>query len=362
MARPGELLATADHATTIDTDVLDGIDACRADLAGRHPAATYAEVLACSSAGGGLRIAVVGNEELVTAEAGRRVALSSGGKVVAVLSGGLDARQASRSCGSARPDVLLLVGGTDGGNSEGLVADGEFLSRVPWQGPVVVAGDVEAQGSVSAALEISQTPYVLADNVVPKIGVLAPGSARSAIREMFLEHVIGGKRRSRLARLRPPRAARRLAPVRLRRGGMGRPLHRTRRAHVGRTRRRAAHLRRHPAARASPISRSVPRGPPSPSKAGADRRPRFTSATTHRGSSSSRRRSPRPCRAPRTRSPRGPVPLADFVQRRAARNYTLALDVVSSRRAGELRRDGRPRHGRQRGARDRARAASAEAR
>ena len=41
-------------------------------------------MLACSSAGGGLRIAVVGNEELVTAEAGRRVALSSGGKVVAV--------------------------------------------------------------------------------------------------------------------------------------------------------------------------------------------------------------------------------------------------------------------------------------
>ena len=40
-------------------------------------------MLACSSAGGGLRIAVVGNEELVTAEAGRRVALSSGGKVVA---------------------------------------------------------------------------------------------------------------------------------------------------------------------------------------------------------------------------------------------------------------------------------------
>ena len=41
-------------------------------------------MLACSSAGGGLRIAVVGNEELVTAEAGRRVALSSGGKVVTV--------------------------------------------------------------------------------------------------------------------------------------------------------------------------------------------------------------------------------------------------------------------------------------
>src|SRR5690242_4875709 len=94
--RTGELLATAAHRTTIPApdgrgDVLDGIDACRAALAAADPAAEGAEVLACSSAGGGLRIAVVGNEELVTAEAGRRVALSSGGKVVAVLAGGLDA-------------------------------------------------------------------------------------------------------------------------------------------------------------------------------------------------------------------------------------------------------------------------------
>jgi uncharacterized protein (TIGR01319 family) len=34
---------------------------------------------------------------------------------------------------------------------------------------------------------------VLADNVVPQIGVLAPTSARHAIREVFLSHVIGGK-------------------------------------------------------------------------------------------------------------------------------------------------------------------------
>ena len=34
---------------------------------------------------------------------------------------------------------------------------------------------------------------MLADNVVPRIGVLAPDAARAAIREMFLAHVIGGK-------------------------------------------------------------------------------------------------------------------------------------------------------------------------
>jgi uncharacterized protein (TIGR01319 family) len=193
----GELVATTQHRTTIpgptgEGDVLDGHDACLAGLAADHPGVHDARTLACSSAGGGLRIAVLGNEALVTAEAGRRVALSSGGKVVLVLDGGLDADKFA-ALQAAEPDVLLLVGGTDGGNSESLVHDADFLSRAPWRGPVVVAGDVEAQASVEALLDSSQTPHVFADNVVPRIGVLAPESARRAIREVFLAHVIGGK-------------------------------------------------------------------------------------------------------------------------------------------------------------------------
>ena len=78
----GELLGTASHRTTIpdgegNGDVLDGLDACRSELAVTHPAVVGAEVLACSSAGGGLRIAVLGNEQLVTAEAGRPAALGA---------------------------------------------------------------------------------------------------------------------------------------------------------------------------------------------------------------------------------------------------------------------------------------------
>ena len=70
----GVLLGTATHRTTGDTDVMDGVDACRVALgAGRE-----VETLACSSAGGGLRLAVVGYEREVTAEAGHRVGLTAG--------------------------------------------------------------------------------------------------------------------------------------------------------------------------------------------------------------------------------------------------------------------------------------------
>src|SRR5215203_2108857 len=83
-AGSGKLLATASHRTTLPAslpgglpggDVLQGLDAVRAS-AEEHAGVRAGSVLACSSAGGGLRIAVVGYERLVTAEAGRRVALS----------------------------------------------------------------------------------------------------------------------------------------------------------------------------------------------------------------------------------------------------------------------------------------------
>lgn len=191
----GTLCGVAAHRTTLDTDVMDGYDACLADLTQRHPEAPDAEVLACSSAGGGLRIAVVGNEELVTAEAGRRVALSSGGKVVAVLSNTHGAAEFDHLVQGVRPDVVLLTGGTDGGDDEGLLAGAAALVHAGWRGPVVVAGNVAAHEQATRVL--ADCPVVLADNVVPRIGVLVPESARAAIREMFLSHVIGGKGLSR---------------------------------------------------------------------------------------------------------------------------------------------------------------------
>jgi uncharacterized protein (TIGR01319 family) len=188
----GAIVASASHPTTLPDasgrgDVLDGYDACLASLTAQDARAAGTEVLACSSAGGGLRIAVVGNEELVTAEAGRRVALSSGGKVVAVkaISRGDDLGDL------ADPDVVLLTGGTDGGNAEPLLAAARGIVDGGWRGPVVVAGNVDAQTQVAVVL--AGLPVVVADNVVPRIGVLAPDSARAAIREMFLAHVIGGK-------------------------------------------------------------------------------------------------------------------------------------------------------------------------
>jgi uncharacterized protein (TIGR01319 family) len=186
------VVASAEHRTTGDTDVLDGLAACLSTLRDVEQAAARAPVLACSSAGGGLRIAVIGNEELVTAEAGRRVAESSGGRVVHVAAAG-DRYVDVSALRAAEPDVVLLVGGTDGGNAEVLLGAAQSLRAAAWAGPVVVAGNADVSPQVSELLSEGAIAHEIVANVVPRIGVLVPDGARASIRAAFLSHVIGGK-------------------------------------------------------------------------------------------------------------------------------------------------------------------------
>ena len=193
----GRLLGTASHPTTITTDVIDGLDAAllALDLGDEWP-----EVRACSSAGGGLRLAVVGYERAVTAEAGYRVGLSAGARVAHLSSGPLDAAGVGALVDD-HPDVILLVGGTDGGNADVLLHNADALADARVTVPVVLAGNRAVQDDVRTRLERAAVPVTVAANVLPRIGVLDPMPARSAIREVFISHVIGGKHLSRRADL-----------------------------------------------------------------------------------------------------------------------------------------------------------------
>ena len=183
-----QVLGTAETPTTIETDVLDGLTAVRSELAVPADART----LVCSSAGGGLRLAVVGYERTVTAEAGHRVGLSAGAKVVHVAGGELSHKDVA-DLQAAQPDIVLLVGGTDGGNSEVLLHNAGRLATARLGTPVVLAGNAEAAASAAASLRAGGIDVTVTDNVLPRIGIIHPEPARGAIREVFLRHVIGGK-------------------------------------------------------------------------------------------------------------------------------------------------------------------------
>jgi MutL protein len=187
----GRLRATAEHPTTTGTDVLEGLTAAVAAAGGGgYP------LLVCSSAGGGLRLAVVGYESLVTARAGTTVGLFAGAQVVHVAAGPLDGTGMA-TLRAARPDVVLLVGGTDGGDAEVLRHNGRRLAAARLRVPVVLAGNAQVRAEVAGVLAGRGVAVVPVGNVLPRIGVLDPGPARAAIRDVFTRHVIGGKRLSR---------------------------------------------------------------------------------------------------------------------------------------------------------------------
>lgn len=188
----GRLLAAAQHRTTIDTDVHEGLTAALSALEegiDGPPTRRFA----CSSAGGGLRVGVVGLVEELTAEAARQAALGGGARVLEVVAGGLDGPDAARALLGADPDIVLLVGGTDGGDREVLIASAAALAAAGVAVPVVIAGNVEAQEDAAAALADSEATVVSAANVMPTVDTLAPDAAREVIRDLFITHVIGGK-------------------------------------------------------------------------------------------------------------------------------------------------------------------------
>lgn len=219
LVRPdGGLAGFAEHPTTAD-DVLAGVDAAvRGVSATMSDAEGEPTVLACSSAGGGLRLAVVGTERLTATEAGHRVARSAGARVVHVHAGPLQSAD-MRELRAQRPGVLLLIGGADGDDPSVLLWNAERLARARVRYPIVLAGNVKARAAALATLQSASRTVVSCENVAPSPGRLRPGSARAAVADVFARHVVGGRgataapRFQRMVQLMTPDAVRRGAAV-----------------------------------------------------------------------------------------------------------------------------------------------------
>ena len=186
----GELLGAAQHRTTVESDLLDGLDGALAEIGTATP--DFEDVIACSSAGGGLKIAVIGLEVDLTVAAARQVVLNSGGRVVDVITGEFG----DTSVGAVRSlaaDLILLVGGTDGGNETFVLDAASLLARLPPDQPVIYAGIERARARVVATLTAAKIDVRATANVLPEVGQFRPLEAQAAIREAFLVHVIKGR-------------------------------------------------------------------------------------------------------------------------------------------------------------------------
>ncbi len=106
--------------STVKTDLTIGLKAAFKDLeeGSRRKCVDATRVrLACSSAAGGLRLVVIGLVPSLSLSAGRMAALGAGAKLVGNYSYKLNESEMAE-IRSLAPDIILLVGGTDGGNEE----------------------------------------------------------------------------------------------------------------------------------------------------------------------------------------------------------------------------------------------------
>ncbi|ADU52311.1 glutamate mutase, MutL [Thermaerobacter marianensis DSM 12885] len=185
------LLARAQAPTTYATGLEQGLDAALAALEQAYgaPLPPFRHRLACSSAGGGLRMVAVGLVPGLTAEAARRAALGAGARLLATFSGSLGPADRDRLA-ELNPDIVLVAGGTDGGNRTALLDFARALAGCPTTATVVVAGNRDAAPEAAAILERAGKAVVVVDNVLPRLDTLQVEPAREAIRRIFMEHIV----------------------------------------------------------------------------------------------------------------------------------------------------------------------------
>ena len=188
----GEIIGAGKGPSTVATDITGGLTKALSDLEGRiGPLPDFKHRLACSSAAGGLGMVTVGLVKELTAEAAKQAALGAGAKLTGTFSHGLTQGDIAEVEALA-PDIILLAGGTDGGNSDVILGNAAKLAAAVTC-PVIVAGNREAADEAAGLLEAAGKPVTVTENVMPEFGTLNVEPARDAIRQVFIERIVHAK-------------------------------------------------------------------------------------------------------------------------------------------------------------------------
>ena len=155
--------------------------------------------LSTSSAGGGLQMMVSGLVLQMTGESAQRAALGAGAIVMDViaLNDGRRPHEKIRRLRQLRPDMILMSGGTDGGDVRRVAEMAEILVAADpkarlgagYQLPVIYAGNRDAAPIVTECLG-ARTALSIVPNLRPTLERENLGPARDGIHELFMEHVM----------------------------------------------------------------------------------------------------------------------------------------------------------------------------
>jgi uncharacterized protein (TIGR01319 family) len=189
-----EIIGTSKAMTTVKTNVLDGFNHALNKLKQAHPdlPEAFDGVSACSSAAGGLKMAAIGLVEELTVEAAKRACLGAGALVNQVFSHHLSKKEI-KQLKNADIDIILLAGGTDGGNKECIIHNAKKLRDAKLGVPIIVAGNKDAADEIDDIFTESNQEFYIVDNVMPKLKELHVKEAKDVIRQIFITKIIEAK-------------------------------------------------------------------------------------------------------------------------------------------------------------------------
>ena len=189
VAKP-KLLGCASAYTTIGTDVREGLGSALEELRRQTGISEFSERFACSSAAGGLRMVASGLVPELTAKAASLATMGAGAKIVGLYSYELIEDDIDDIISNS-PDILLLTGGTDGGNKKCILHNAEMLANAPCDFPIIVAGNRNAAREAKKLL--AHHNAFICENVMPTVDTINIEPARQMIREIFLERIVHAK-------------------------------------------------------------------------------------------------------------------------------------------------------------------------
>lgn len=187
------IIGTSKAPTTVKTNVLDGYDKAFKYLIHDHPEIKeISGISACSSAAGGLKMAAIGLVEELTVQAAKQACLGAGAIVKKVYSHHMTKREA-QDLSEADIDIVLLAGGTDGGNKECILHNAQKLKDINISVPVIIAGNKDAIDEIEELYEGTNIEYTIVKNVMPQLKKLNVKEAKYAIRKIFIDKIIEAK-------------------------------------------------------------------------------------------------------------------------------------------------------------------------
>ena len=190
-----KILARAQVPSTVEEDVTVGLKETLAKIydEGHLSHDVEKQALACSSAAGGLRIVSIGFVPELTVEAATRAALGAGAKVVGCYSYELTEPEVE-AIRDVAPDIILLAGGTNGGDKRVIVHNARMLSHLGLENTyILVAGNKAAHDEIRAVFNTASKNVRFTQNVMPEIGRLETEPCNREIRNIFIKNIIEAK-------------------------------------------------------------------------------------------------------------------------------------------------------------------------